>query len=198
MRCVRITDARLRMRRNCAQSRTTTMIKNWIKKLIREVIEEDRKAHVTLQENIDASIREGSGVLIVPAGIPVSEAVAQRARTILGTPEYKKKNGTKIDFSPLHQPAPINFGDPDAKVVADIAERVRLPVLWFKPEQSLIRFGDASMFIDVWYSKMTVATNIKHPTKGWNRLYRKHVSLTELEKIMAYPRAHTGKGYRTK
>ena len=151
------------------------MIKKWIKKLIREVLQEDNVKIYLAPDQLD-----------------------KVSKTILGTPEYKREHGTKIDFSPLHQPAPINFGDPDAKVVAKIAERIGIPVIWFKPEQALIRFGDASMFIDVWYSKMTVATNINHPTKGWNRLYRKHVSLAELEKIMAYPRQHTGKGYRKK
>lgn len=50
--------------------------------------------------------------------------------------------------------------------------------------------------VNVWYTKMTVATVVDHPKKGRQQLYRKHVSLTELNKIFQKPRQHTGKGYR--
>lgn len=133
------------------------------------------------------------------------------ALTAIVLRERKEEDRMKIDGSMiidgptmerakniLNDMPEMNFGDPDAQVVAKIAKRVGVPMIFFQPDQKLIRFGDATMFIDVWYSKMTVATNVQHPTKGWNRLYRKHVSLEELEKIMAYPRQHTGKGYRTK
>lgn len=52
--------------------------------------------------------------------------------------------------------------------------------------------------INVYYSKMTVATCVNHPKKGKTQLFRKHVTFAMLEKIFKNPRLHTGVGYYTK
>lgn len=49
--------------------------------------------------------------------------------------------------------------------------------------------------INIYLSKMTVATCLEHPTKGKTQLFRKNVSFKELEKIFENPRVHTNKGY---
>lgn len=52
--------------------------------------------------------------------------------------------------------------------------------------------------INIYYSKMTVATSLNHPKKGKTQLYRKNVAPSELIKIFKNPRQHTGKGYYKK
>lgn len=52
--------------------------------------------------------------------------------------------------------------------------------------------------INIYLTKMTVATCINHPKKGKTQLFRKHVDEKLLGKIFSNPRVHTHKGYRTK
>ena len=52
--------------------------------------------------------------------------------------------------------------------------------------------------INIYTTKMTVATCINHPKKGKTQLFRKGVSEKLLNKIFENPRVHTHKGYRTK
>jgi len=57
--------------------------------------------------------------------------------------------------------------------------------------------GEAAR-VNVYRSKMTVTTALKHPKRGKNQLHRKNVSSELLEKIFKNPRIHTEKGYRRK
>ena len=57
--------------------------------------------------------------------------------------------------------------------------------------------GDTAR-INIYTTKMTVATCINHPRKGKTQLFRKHVDKKLLTKIFENPRVHTHKGYRTK
>lgn len=50
--------------------------------------------------------------------------------------------------------------------------------------------------INVYYSKMTVATCINHPMQGKTQLFRKYVDDKLLKKIFKNPRIHTSNGYR--
>lgn len=50
--------------------------------------------------------------------------------------------------------------------------------------------------INVYRTKMTVTTYLKHNKTGKNQLYRKNVSMEQLHKIFKNPRTHTGTGYR--
>jgi len=59
----------------------------------------------------------------------------------------------------------------------------------------MLSFKKGVVRINVFYSTMTVATCIPHPTKGKTQLFRKNVSMTELDNIFKEPRVHTGKGY---
>jgi len=52
--------------------------------------------------------------------------------------------------------------------------------------------------INVYITKMTVATCIKHPKKGKTQLFRKKVDYKLMNEIFKNPRIHTQKGYRTK
>lgn len=70
----------------------------------------------------------------------------------------------------------------------------------FIPEQEqrnigllILTRGDEQ--INVYYTKMTVGTCVTHPIKGKTQLFRRNVTIKELEKIFANPRVHTGKGY---
>lgn len=52
--------------------------------------------------------------------------------------------------------------------------------------------------VQVYTTKMTVGTAIKHPQKGDTQLFRKDVSYQQLKTIFKNPRTHTGKGYYNK
>lgn len=52
--------------------------------------------------------------------------------------------------------------------------------------------------INIYVTKMTVATCINHPKSGKTQLFRKHVDQKLLAKIFENPRVHTHKGYRNK
>lgn len=60
----------------------------------------------------------------------------------------------------------------------------------------MISFSNAVDRINVYYSKMTVATCINHPKQGNTQLFRKCVTFDELVEIFSKPRVHTGKGYQ--
>ncbi len=49
--------------------------------------------------------------------------------------------------------------------------------------------------INVYYSKMTVGTIISHPKKGRTQLFRRHITMSELDQLFIKPRKHTKKGY---
>jgi len=52
--------------------------------------------------------------------------------------------------------------------------------------------------VNIYCTKMTVATCIKHPKSGKTQMFRKRVTSELMEKIFKNPRVHTGKGYRNK
>ncbi len=52
--------------------------------------------------------------------------------------------------------------------------------------------------VNIYLTKMTVATAMHHPKRGKTQLYRRNVSKKLLERILRDPRAHTGKGYYEK
>lgn len=64
-----------------------------------------------------------------------------------------------------------------------------------QPNICLLIFVKAAVQVNVYYSKMTVGTAMRHPTKGCTQLFRRCVSLNEMEQIFKNPRVHTGKGY---
>ena len=62
----------------------------------------------------------------------------------------------------------------------------------------MVSFRRDGTRINVYYSKMTVGTCLKHPTKGFTQLFRRNVTEKMLEKIFNYPRVHTDRGYYVK
>ncbi len=67
-----------------------------------------------------------------------------------------------------------------------------------QPENYMVSFYKNGTRINVWYTKMTVATCLNHPTKGKTQLFRKHVNQALMNEIFKKPRVHTKLGYRTK
>jgi hypothetical protein len=59
----------------------------------------------------------------------------------------------------------------------------------------LLIFRKGTSQINVYWSKMTVATIVDHPVKPRRQLYRKHVSSEELKRLFKNPRLHTRRGY---
>lgn len=59
----------------------------------------------------------------------------------------------------------------------------------------LLIFQRGTSKINIYYSKMTIATTVDHPRVGRQQLYRKNITEDELKKIFKEPRQHTGKGY---
>jgi hypothetical protein len=62
----------------------------------------------------------------------------------------------------------------------------------------LLIFRKGDQQVNVYWSKMTVATVVNHPKQGRQQLYRKNCSYKDLENIFNNPRFHTGKGYRVR
>lgn len=82
--------------------------------------------------------------------------------------------------------------------IDDIATRNGYYMICFQPNIGLISYYDGSTRINIYLTKMTVATCMNHPVKGKTQLFRKNVDKEMLEKIFEYPRKHTGKGYYKK
>ena len=68
----------------------------------------------------------------------------------------------------------------------------------FQPKNCMISFSKGRMRLNVYYTTLTVASCLSHPTKGKTQLFRKCLKLEEVEKIFVNPRVHTNKGYYTK
>jgi hypothetical protein len=82
------------------------------------------------------------------------------------------------------------------KEIRDLATEIGWQELWHRETERRIRFKkEAGVYVDVWYTKMTVGTVLDHPTKGRGQLFRKNVDRKTLRDIFENPRVHTGKGY---
>jgi len=68
----------------------------------------------------------------------------------------------------------------------------------FQENIGMASYTDGQTRINIYLTKMTVATCLNHPKKGPTQLFRKNVDGRMLDEIFAYPRKHTGKGYYTK
>jgi len=65
----------------------------------------------------------------------------------------------------------------------------------FQENIGMISYSDGSTRINIYLTKMTVATCLTHPKKGATQLFRKNVGYEMLKQIFQYPRKHTGRGY---
>jgi len=68
----------------------------------------------------------------------------------------------------------------------------------FQENIGMASYSDGATRINIYLTKMTVATCLHHPKKGSTQLFRKNVDQKMLEEIFAYPRKHTGVGYYKK
>lgn len=60
----------------------------------------------------------------------------------------------------------------------------------------MVSFMHAQRRINIYYTKMTVATCLDHPKYGRTQLFRRHVwDEGELRSLFKNPRTHTQKGY---
>lgn len=88
--------------------------------------------------------------------------------------------------------------------IKKLAEKHEWKEWAFQPNERMISFCRwtldtddrlISQRINCFYTTMTVATIITHPKKGKTQLFRRNISLKELEEIFIDPRVHSGKGY---
>ena len=83
----------------------------------------------------------------------------------------------------------------DPKELQGMAEHYGWQLIEHQPGCAMISFWKLidgyRARINVYYTKMTVATVVKHPLKGINQLYRRHVSRRLMERIFENPRVHT-------
>ncbi len=91
-------------------------------------------------------------------------------------------------------------GNPIVSKLMDIAKLYgwmdKAPI--HQPENVMISFFKGESRINIYYTTMTVATCINHPSKGKTQLFRRNVSSKQLIKIFENPRVHTYKGYYEK
>lgn len=91
----------------------------------------------------------------------------------------------------------MNFRIPKDKI-DQIANRHEYTCIDFQENIGMASYSDGATRINIYMTKMTVATCLDHPKKGPTQLFRRNVTLQELEEIFSYPRKHTGKGYYEK
>lgn len=60
----------------------------------------------------------------------------------------------------------------------------------------MVSFRKDGVRVNVYYTRKTVATALKHPKKGSTQMFRKNVEPQLLRRIFKYPRTHSGRGYR--
>lgn len=81
--------------------------------------------------------------------------------------------------------------------IEEIAIKNNFNRIDYQEKIGLISYSDEQTRINIYLSKMTVATCLNHPKKGKTQLFRKNVTKEMLSEIFEYPRKHTGKGYYT-
>lgn len=81
--------------------------------------------------------------------------------------------------------------------IDEIAKKHKYVCFDYQENIGMASYTDGVTRINVYLTKMTIATCLKHPKKGPTQLFRKNVTIEMLDEIFAYPRKHTGKGYYT-
>jgi len=83
--------------------------------------------------------------------------------------------------------------------ITDIAVKNGWTFLEYQENIGMLSYVKEDMRINVYTTKMTIATCINHPKSGKTQLYRRNVwRKDELNRIFLKPRVHTGKGYFNK
>ena len=120
----------------------------------------------------------------------------------------KKSAGNKAPIRPeqIYKPSPapskpksrpMPIGETDRlEMIRMLATRHGYEEIDFQPKTTMISFKKNDIRINVYYTKMTVGTCMKHPKYPHpTQLFRKNVTQGELEAILQNPRVHTNKGY---
>lgn len=84
------------------------------------------------------------------------------------------------------------------KKILRLAGKHNWIALTYQKNIGMLSFVKGEQRVNIYYTKMTVATCVEHPKQGKTQLFRRNVSLEELEKIFINPRVHTRKGYYTR
>ena len=94
--------------------------------------------------------------------------------------------------------SPFDFEGPEMQAISDMAVANNWKLIAFQENIYMVSFKRGDVRINIYLSKMTVATCLNHPKKGKTQLFRKNVSLSDMARIVNNPRVHTNKGYHTK
>ena len=81
------------------------------------------------------------------------------------------------------------------EVINALAKSENYNQIDYQENIGMVSYSDGQTRINIYLTKMTVATCLKHPKKGATQLFRKNVNYEMLVDIFQYPRKHTGKGY---
>lgn len=84
------------------------------------------------------------------------------------------------------------------EIIDSIAKKNGYVCFDYQENIGMAAYSDGTTRINIYLTKMTVATCLRHPKKGATQLFRKNVTVQMLNEIFQYPRKHTGKGYYTK
>lgn len=82
--------------------------------------------------------------------------------------------------------------------VKKISEEKGWRFIEFQENIGMASFTKNQNRINIYLTKMTVGSCIKHPKKGKTQLFRKNCTLKDIQDIFKNPRVHTGFGYYTK
>jgi hypothetical protein len=82
--------------------------------------------------------------------------------------------------------------------IDEIAAKHNYNCIDYQEKIGMASYSDGSTRINVYMTKMTVATCLNHPKKGPTQMFRRNVTIAMLDEIFEYPRKHTGKGYYQK
>ena len=79
--------------------------------------------------------------------------------------------------------------------IKKLAKRYNWHFIKWQEDIKMVSFNKLGCRINIYITKMTVATSVKHPKHGKKQLYRRHIDMGLLEQIFINPRVHTEKGY---
>lgn len=88
------------------------------------------------------------------------------------------------------------------RIALEVIEALAKEAGWnridFQENIGMLSYTNGSTRMNIYLTKMTVATCLHHPKKGATQLFRKNVDYETLKQLFEKPRKHTGKGYYQK
>lgn len=125
------------------------------------------------------------------------ESTAKVGKDLGQLAEAFKNTGASIKYIPRPLPKNHEYYD-DIFNIRFLARANNWEEIDLQEQNRMISFSRDGVRMNIYYSTMTVGTAMMHPTKKNTQLFRKHVQLSELDKLFKNPRQHTGKGYYKK